>query len=395
MTPRAQTVSHRSSWFVSAARAALLAAPLALFAACAPPPRPPVLGDVDAVRTGTAALEAKELAPAAYAHAEKLRGEASAAYDAGDIAGAQILGEQALSAYAHAHAVARIARADGISEKAQAELKAAQAELAKIDAENARVGAEADALDLKIKVVRDAQPVTASGIADPDREAARMASARALALQARILCSAARLLAGDTPADGEGKKLGDQITEATAAVDKLDAAIGPTAKLAPIDQASRTRAGCLSALTLVRRQKTPVSVASGAGDSLLTELSAGGTWSPSRDDRGVFVTVRGVFSGDALSTAGETKVAEVAKIAAAHPSFPVAVVVHSDKALSAKDEASQKARADAIVAALKKKGISKITGIVAGAAAPVVDPLGKDKSRNARVELVFITPETL
>ena len=62
---------------------------------------------------------------------------------------------------------------------------------------------------------------------------------------------------------------------------------------------------------------------------------------------------------------------------------------------AAKEDASLKARADAVVAALKKKGVSRVTGIVAGAAAPVVDPLGKDKSRNARVEIVFVTPETL
>ncbi len=378
------------SWIV----AALIAGPLAL-AACAPPPRPPVLGDVDQVRTGTAALEAKELAPAAYAHAEKLRADASVAYDAGDLSGAQILGEQALAAYAHAHAVARIARADGLGEKAAADVKAAQAELAKLDADNARVAAEVDALDLKVKVVRDAQPVTASGLADPDREAARMAAARALGVQARILCSAARLLAGDGPGEGDAAKLSTQITEATSAVDKLDAALAPGAKLAPIDQASRTRAGCLSALTLVRRSKTPVAVASGAGDALLGELSSAGSWSPSRDDRGVFVTVRGIFSGDALSTAGDTKVAEVAKIAAAHPTFPVAVVVHTEKAPAGKEGAALKAKADAIVLALKKKGVSRVAGIVAGAAAPVVDPLGKDKARNARVEIVFVTPETL
>src|SRR5262249_53367535 len=158
-----------------------------------------------------------------------------------------------------------------------------------------------DALDLKIKVVRDAQPVTPSGIADPDREAARMASARALDVQARVLCTAARLLAGDSTNEPEVSKLTNQITEATGAVDKLDAAVAPSQKLAPIDQASRARAACLTALTLVRRAKTPVSVSSGAGDALLTELSTAGTWSPSRDDRGVFVTLRGLFSGDALS----------------------------------------------------------------------------------------------
>ena len=347
------------------------------------------------MRGGPAALEAKDLAPAAYAHAEKLRGEATAAYDAGDIAGAQILGERALAAYAHAHAVARIARADSWGEKAQAELAAARAELAKIDADQVRLTAEAEALDLKIKVVRDAQPLVASGRADPDREAARLASARALAVQARVLCAAARLLASDAPKDSDVGKLTTTIDEATTAADKLDAAVGPAATLAPIDQASRTRAACLSALTLVRRAKSPVTRASGAGDALLTELSAGGSWAPSRDDRGVFVTVRGIHTGDALSTAGEAKIAEVAKIAAAHPTFPVAVVVHHDRTPAAKEEASLRARTDAVVTALKKAGVTKVTGIVAGAAAPVVDPGGKDKTRNARVELVFVTPETL
>lgn len=378
-----------------ALKLALLAAPLLFAAACTPPPRPPVLGDVDQVRTGAAALEAKALAPAAYAQAEKLRGEASAAYEAGDLAGAQILGEQALAAYAHAHATARIARADKWAEKAKADFSAAQAELAKIDADQARLMAEADALDLKIKVVRDAQAAVPSGLADPDREAARMASARALAVQARVLCAAARLLASDAAKDSDVAKLVPQIDEANSAVDKLDAAIGPTAKLSPIDQASRTRAGCLTALTLVRRAKSPTAKALGVGDALLTELSAAGSWAPSRDDRGVFVTVRGIFTGDALSAAGDTKVAEVAKIAAAHPTFPLAVVVHHDRAPAGKEEASLRARADAVVAALKKNGAAKATSIVAGAAAPVVDPLGKDKARNARVEFVFITPETL
>lgn len=373
---------------------ALVAASL-LVAACAPPPRPPVLGDVDQVRNGPAALDAKALAPAAYAHAEKLRGEADAAYAEGDLAAAQILGEQALAAYAHAHAIARIARADARSEKAQAELKAAREELARLDADQARVTAEADALDLKIKVVRDAQPVVASGRADPDREAARLAAARALAVQARVLCAAARLLAADAPKDSDAGKLASTIDEATSAADKLDAAVGPSAKLAPIDEASRTRAACLSALTLVRRAKSPVNRAPGAGDALLSELSQAGSWAPSRDDRGVLVALRGLFSGDALSTAGDGKIAEVAKIAAAHPTFPIAVVVHAEKAPSAKEEASLRARADAVVAALKKNGVTKVTGVVAGAAAPVVDPHGKDKARNARVEIVFITPESL
>ncbi|MBK8258821.1 MAG: hypothetical protein IPK82_39955 [Polyangiaceae bacterium] len=362
---------------------------------CTPPARPTVLGDVDQVRVSPAAVEAKELAPAAFAHAEKLRNEADAAYAAGDMAGAQILGEQAIAAYARAHAVARISKADSRSEKAQSEATSARAEIAKIDADQTRVTAEADALDLKIKVARDAQPIVPSGRTDPDREAARLASARALSVQARVLCAAARLLSVDAAKDSEVGKLSTNIDEAVTGADKLDASLGPTATLAPIDQASRVRAACLSALTLVRRAKSPVNRASGTGDAFLSELSQAGSWAPSRDDRGVYITLRGLFNGDALAAAGDTKIAEVAKIAAAHPAFPIAVVIHSEKAPTGKDEASLKAKADAIVAALKKGGVTKVATVVAGAAVPVVDPVGKDKARNARVEIVFITPETL
>jgi hypothetical protein len=32
--------------------------------------------------------------------------------------------------------------------------------------------------------------------------------------------------------------------------------------------------------------------------------------------------------------------------------------------------------------------------VVAGARAPLVDPAGRERGRNARVEIVFVTPET-
>jgi len=50
---------------------------------------------------------------------------------------------------------------------------------------------------------------------------------------------------------------------------------------------------------------TPVTKALGVGDELLTQISATGTLLPSRDDRGVFVTLREVFRGAALTGEGE------------------------------------------------------------------------------------------
>ena len=290
-------------------RAGALGASLLGAAACAPVPRPQVLSEVDAVRGGAAATEASSFAPGAYAAAEKLRKEANAAFTAGDNAGSQILGERALAAYAHAQALSRIARAEAGADAAQASLAASKKDFGGLDAEQARLAAEADALELKVRVARDAQPIQPSGRADPERERARAAAAKALALQARLLCAAARLLQSAPPpppaaALGAGPVPDPkQLEEASAALAKVEAQLGvgdgakPPTGPAPIDEATRARAGCLAALTAVRRAATSVTLAPGAGDALLTELSAMGTLSPSRDDRGVFVALRGVFDG--------------------------------------------------------------------------------------------------
>ncbi|WP_437782282.1 hypothetical protein [Sorangium sp. So ce1097] len=440
---------------MSARRLASVAALGALVAACAPIPRPTVLDELEHVRAGAAAAESKRHAPGAFARAEKLRAEALAALDRKDQSGAQILGEQSVAAHAHAHALSRVARAEAAEAEAKAQGSTGEASLAGLEAEQARVAAEVDALDMRTKVARDAQPVVPSGKADPDREKARLAAARSLALQARLLCGAARLLiapaqpagaqaasaqAGDAqpagaqaanapPGDAQpaGAQAGNappgdaqpagarpgnaalvaQLDEATAAIKKLDADLAETvgaarAIPAPIDQASRARAGCLAALTAARRAATPVTRAPGAGDALLAELSAAGTWSPVRDDRGIVITLRGLFAGNALTKAGEARLRELSRVAAAHPSFPVAVVVHTDRDVSAREEPAWAARAEAVVRALgsaQGAGASltsqPIAPFLAGSAAPVVDPRGSERARNARVEIVFVTPETL
>ncbi|WP_438008729.1 hypothetical protein WME89_08530 [Sorangium sp. So ce321] len=408
---------------MSARRLATMAVAGVLLGACAPIPRPAVLDELEHVRAGAVAAESKRYAPGAFARAEKLRGEALAALDKKDRSGAQILGEHSIAAHAYAHALSRVARAEAAETEAKAQSSTGEASLAGLEAEQARVAAEVDALDMRIKVARDAQPVVPSGKADADREKARVAAARSLALQARLLCGAARLLiapaepAGAQPtaaqpaaAQPASADLMAQLDVATAAIRKLDAElaeVGGSARPipAPIDQASRARAGCLAALTAARRAATPVTRAPGAGDALLAELSAAGTWSPVRDDRGIVVTLRGLFAGNALTKAGEARLRDLARVAAAHPSFPVAVVVHTDRDISSREEPAWSARADAVVRALgpapgasaagASPATQPIAPFVAGSAAPVVDPGGSERARNARVEVVFVTPETL
>jgi outer membrane protein OmpA-like peptidoglycan-associated protein len=365
----------------------------ALLAACAPMPKPPVLADLEQVRGGATAAEAARYAKDSLAKAEKLHKEAEAAFEKGDNAGAQLLAERALAAYQQAAAVARIARAEAQTTEATEALRKAEAEQAALDADLARAIAEANALELKVKVARDAQPIQPSGKADPEREKARLAAARALAMEGRLLCAAAKLLG---PGD---EKLRAQVDEAEAALGKVEAALsGPAVPAVPIDGATRARAGCLAALTAVRRASSPTSRAPGAGDALLAAISATGSFSPSRDDRGVAVTLRGIFSGAgaALTAQGEQKLAELGKIAAAHPAFPLEVVIHSDKPAAGRDEEAQRARGEAVQKALEKAAgaKAKIAAVVAGNRAPVADPAGPDKARNARVEIVFVTPES-
>jgi hypothetical protein len=70
---------------------ATLTAPLWASMGCTHLPRPAVMAEADHSRQAPAAQEAAPLAPEAFAHAEKLRREAEAAYRSEDLAGAQIL----------------------------------------------------------------------------------------------------------------------------------------------------------------------------------------------------------------------------------------------------------------------------------------------------------------
>jgi outer membrane protein OmpA-like peptidoglycan-associated protein len=152
------------------------------------------------------------------------------------------------------------------------------------------------------------------------------------------------------------------------------------------------RASCLSVLTRARRG---VEGAPGHPDTLLAELSAASGWDPLRDERGVVVTLRDAFAahGAALTTDAESKLKELGRVAKAHPTFALQIVLHDaapgDAALAAK-------RGDAVSKALVAGGAdpAKTKVELAGAAAPVVDPQDTArKGRNERLELVFVAPQ--
>ncbi|RLB60378.1 MAG: hypothetical protein DRI90_13860 [Deltaproteobacteria bacterium] len=365
----------------------------ALWAAgCAPIPHPEVLNQVDSVRQATATLEARKHAPTAYAKAEKLRHEARAAFANDDLAGSQIIAEQALAAYAEAVALARIVRAEGQRVGLAADATAAEKRLAALDVEHQKVAADIAALQGQLRVLRDAEPIQSSPAAKGDRERARGQAVKTLQLQARLLCVAGRLLTqsrGGTPPK--------ELTDAASALAELDEwlARGPAA--APIDQATRARAACLRGLTVVRRADPDPAQATGADDALLTALSKAGYGRPLRDDRGVVVTLRDLFAGDAIGTAGAKALAAVAEVAKQHKSFPIMVVLHQRRPLDPRTEKRWRARGAALVAALKQQlGDRPVSPAqVAGAAAPLVDPQGPYSHRNERVDIVFITPRSL
>jgi hypothetical protein len=337
------------------------------------------MSQVDSAREAPAAREAARLSPQAYARAEQLRARAERAFDDGDRAAAQILSEHALAAYTRAVVLSRLVKAQHELASAQQRLAKSQVELSALDEQLKRLSAEADDLEMRVKVARDAQPLALNTPSSPEREQARREAAAALAAQARLLCAATRLLDSEQPAAGE------LLTK----LDALDKTLLARAGAAPIDEAIRLRSSCLRELSEVRRRSAPPG--SGESDALLDELSKHGSLFPFRDDRGVVVTLRGLFAGaDKLSSAAEERLALLGRVARAHANFPVLVVFHAERPGAT---ATDPRRAELVVSALRRAGAKHVeVRHVAGTLPLVETKRGGAAERNERVEIVFISP---
>jgi len=355
-------------------------APLLLAAlfGCASAARPQVMVEVDRTREGQASVDARKTAPQAYARAELLRKRAEQAYADGDLTSAQIMSEQALAAYLRATIEARLTRAEARLAEAQLLEKQQSERLAQLDAEQQRLSAETADLELRAKVLRDAEPLAKNEPASPEREKARREAARAILTQASLLCVAARLV------EPKRSALPPLLSKADELRAKLD-----TAAPAAIDDANALRSDCLRELTLARRPRAQANPSRGESDALLSELSRA-DFLPFRDDRGVVVTLRALREGGKLAAKAAEKLAELGRIAKAHPDFPVLVVAHDARAGAKEDGLGAQ-----VVESLKAAGASRIETQRAGSTTPVVPPDRTGAAaRNERLEIIFVSPGT-
>jgi flagellar motor protein MotB len=362
---------------------ALLCTAMALGACGAAPLRVAALDDMERVRGSADAQEGARLAPEAFARAEQERRIALEEHLAGDDLGASLHAHRSMAAYAHALVVGRLARATAEQADAQKTLDDATSQVQAIEAERAQLERDAAGLEERVRIARDRLLPAASATTTPEREQARLLAAGALALEARLLCHAARLtgtVAPDAP----------EVAEQEAELAKLDDRISRKARPAPIDDAARWRARCLGSLTKARRDAGDDA---SAADALLTELSAAGGWEPARDERGVVVTLHAPFLGSALTPAMASRLTDLGKVAAAHKGFALQIVIHDAQPSRPKDDTDSK-RADTVTAALVTGGAATtaIHAEQAGTRAPLVDPRdGRERARNERLDVVFVS----
>ena len=359
--------------------------------ACGAAQRPPEMARVAEVRASPAAVEAEQWAPQAHAHALELEERAERALNDGDDSGAALLAEQAIAAHEHAFVLARLARAERRRLDAQRELDERRQALDELRAQHQHLEAEAAGLELQAQATRAALPLPPYELGSAERQESRRRAAGALATQARLLCVGARLL-GETQA----------VAAPLARLDELDQKLGSSAGPKEIETATELRTECSRVITNVR-QKNVAPAARGAAaapgaavagapvaaDVLLDELSAAGV-APSRDDRGVAVSLRDAFAGDgALTPAAREALERVGRVAGAHPDFPLLLVGHAGAPRAPELEE----RLALVRLQLASSGASKIDVLAVGDRIPLLPPgTPSARQRNQRVELVFVAP---
>ncbi len=357
-------------------RTSAIMASAALTWACSTQPRPTVLTQVDAARQTGAPLEASPVAPQSYAQPEHHRQAAEQAWKAGRIASSQVAAERALAGYEQTQAAARVARAERQLAETQQRVDEAQKALGHMQAQLKLVSAEQAELEMQAKIEQDAEALSPPKPASPEREAARRDSARALHAQARALCAAARLLGA--PAESLGAK--------AAALDSIEEQFNAARAPAPVDVAIRARTECLHELTLVRRPKIMNQPQGTEGDEIFVKLSSA-RLSPLRDDRGISVTYRDAFAANGLASSTVQALRQLEPVIKGNAETPILVVVHSNVANPARDEARGKSAA----AVLEHLGARSTAVLVVGDRLPLLDRRKAGaQALNERLEVVFV-----
>lgn len=316
---------------------------------------PKLAASVQTMRRSPALKDAERLAPQAVAAGDEEDRLSKAALAAGDTTGAGLHAERALARYNRARVLARQNQAVRDLGAVSTDLEKAEAAKVALGADRDRVQNENADLEKKLAVLTaSARPEGSEGTS-PERAAARLEAAKTFVSEARLLCGAAELL-GEVPADLT-QKLGD--------ADKRVAG-GKGLDPAAYDEMVQLRAACLLALTKGRR-----SAKSGAEhpDLLLAELSEAGTYAPARDERGVLVSLKDPFAADGMAKAAEDRLHELGRVATAHPTFAVQIVVHdpSDKRAQAAKAAFASAAGGTKVALVRGTAKNRVDVVFVGA----------------------------
>jgi hypothetical protein len=355
------------------------------------------IAEMNRTRTAPALVDARARAPQMMEHAEELRSAADLADKQKDEVAADLLAERARVAYERAVVLARLSRATDEATAAKLSVAKSADEASELAAARASFEKAAETTASELAVARDAHAPAKVVRADPERERARLVAARSLAAEGHLLCRAGRLLAEASPSAPLMADAMSRLDVAEKAIDGVVLTSAPSAPSAPhaldpIEAAARARASCLDALTRTRRAAGSAEDA----DALLAQLSARGGLSPSRDERGVVVTLRGAWKGTALTPDAERDLRELGRIAAAHRTYPVELVVHDGTPPTEREHAEDVARGRAARAAMSAGGAAVTDANVetVGAALPILDPTGPDaRARNARLEVVFVSGE--
>jgi hypothetical protein len=347
------------------------------------------MDEVERIRITPAVKDLGTRGAEVFARAERERNLARAAHAAGDNVAATLHAEWAIAAYGHALAVARLSTAVADLGDAQGALDEATTQEQSLAVSRARLELEAADLERRARLAREQLLPSHDGDVADDREAADR-SAGSLRVEARLLCGAALLVAADAgalaDAEGELSKLEGGLTNGSPKSPR-----GREARPGAIgmDEAGAARARCLNVLIRARRSDGDVGA---VADALLSELSASGGWDPTRDERGVVVTMRGALQGTKLTADGEAKLVSLGRVAGSHPRFALQIVLHDAQNPSAKDDGDTQ-RIAAIVKALLAGGApaARLKAELAGTAAPIVDPNDpRLRARNERLDVVFV-----
>jgi hypothetical protein len=353
---------------------------IAFASGCATLPKPEALSVVEQQAQLPTTKEAALLAPQAFAHAKQLQQRAEQALEDGDRESAEILAEHALAAYQRALVAARLVRAQQRIDTSQAALDSAETELTRLTQAQQETEAAAKTLELRARVIRDAEALVAVEKASPEREAARQVAASSIVEAARLLCLSARML--DPNADKGGKL--------SAELDALESRLRNRETPTPIAQAMTLRAECLRTLTLTRRAANQTAPETDPADVLLVQLEKALPAQRSiRDDRGVVLIDGAVFDARSktLTEAGKQRVQQVAEIARANPSFPLLVVVHGPESLGREQQA-------ALEQALAQHSVKGSVVRAAGTRLPAtVAPVKGAPSGEQRVEFIWVAPQ--